>query len=645
VTTTTAPRINGHPQTHGHLPAAGPVAPTVILRAPAVTPAGNDAPTPTTSNPSGVGLFYVAATAATGVSVDTSWRFFGEVLGITRDWERGGMFAVLEITMLACGYAMRANVRRPGGTPGPARILAWALCGLSAFMAVVLSGPLPGIARVVLGPILAIVCLHMALGIEIRVASGGRVSGTWAKIGRELRERSLSILGLGNDKRDAATRISDRALHRAARLATTRRTPRRTQRLAKAVRMSGAATDPKRRQQLVSETAALRHVGDLATVEWRSPWRDDTDVMSDTDADMNVDTDADNVGHETSVSAAQTPRVTDTESDIMSDTNGPDMTPAARRHVGQNLRHSPSAARTQIRSSRGQDTRARVGRLAAKTPDITPAAVAAARHSERTRSATDHPRRHGSLVVHPLRHARGDPGRAVRVMTANPLAALDQLGVAEVWARGGHDMPEWVVSAMQDAHGALDDLIDASARIADPHSRLAVIDAVWNCGDKRGDAKWWGNRAYYSADDGGIVDITAIIRHHPHLFDRDGHGCVTATIAGLGLLDRRDYDQRHPMRAIVAETFGRRDAGGVKCGKTSTYHRWSMAIGLVATVAVIVAFAAGHEFVGIGIAIGTFGVLSAADKIYDRRHRRANPIAGRKPGRGPSGPQCADEEE
>lgn len=376
MTTTTAPRINGTPQTHGHLPAAGPVAPAVILRTPTVVAASHDAQMPTPRNPRGVGLFYVAATAATGVSVDTSWRFFGEVLGITRDWERAGMFAVLEITMLACGYAMRANVRRPGGTPGPARILAWALCGLSAFMAIVLSGPLPGIARVALGPVLAIVCLHMALGIEIRVASGGRVSGTWAKIGRELRERALSILGLGNDQRDAATRISDRALHRAARLATTRWTPRRTQRLAKAVRMSGAATDPERRQKLISETAALRHVADLVTVEWRSPWHDDTDITSDTATDISADTDTDNVGHETNISPAQTMCVTDTSADIMSDTNTPDTTIQARRHVGQNLRHSPSAARTQIRTSRGQDTRARVGRLVAKTPDITPAAVA-----------------------------------------------------------------------------------------------------------------------------------------------------------------------------------------------------------------------------------------------------------------------------
>jgi hypothetical protein len=290
------------------------------------------------------------------------------------------MFGVLEITMLACGYAMRANVRC-GGRPGAPRILAWALCGLSAFMAIVLSGPLPGIARVTLGPVLAIVCLHMALGIEIRARIGQR-GGTWAKIGRELRERALSRLGLANDERDAAVRTADRALHRAAKLATARRTPLRTQRLAKAVRMSGATTDTGRRRTLLGEVAALRHVSDLVTAECPSPWRHSTPAMSDTIMD--------NTAPDIAIPAGHTPRVSDTIMDIVTDTLPPRTTPNGSRH--------PATKRGSLRTSRGQDTRSRVARLAAKTPDITSAAVAtqlgisertALRHLTAIRAATE----------------------------------------------------------------------------------------------------------------------------------------------------------------------------------------------------------------------------------------------------------------
>jgi hypothetical protein len=325
----------------------------------------------------GAGPWYAFAAVATTVSIDTSWRFFAEILGIPDDTgERWIMFAVLELALFACGWSMRAAVKRKE-PPGPARILAWVVCGMSAYMALSLSGPEAGIARVLLGPVAAVIGLHMALGVEIRVASGGEKTGTWARIGRELRERALSLLGLGDDKRDAATRTADRALHRAARLAAARRTPCRTSRLMKAVRKSGAATDTKRRQQLVTETAALRHVEDLATTEWRSPWLSDADTTTDIMPDTNADIAPTNVGRETAVSAGQPMSATDTTTDIMSDTNAPDMAPLPRRPVGHNPRHVAPATRTSRRSSRGQDTRARVARLVAKTPDITSVAVAA----------------------------------------------------------------------------------------------------------------------------------------------------------------------------------------------------------------------------------------------------------------------------
>ena len=252
----------------------GPVAETESPAIVTTTPAPALAPgTPADARPRGAGLFYVVAVAATGVSVDTSWRFFGERLHITNLWERGAMFGVVELALIACGWAMRANVRRPDGTPGAARMLAWALCGLAGYMALDLAGPVEGLARVMLGPVLALVTLHLALGIEVRVRRG-QSAGMGARVFRELRERLLSRLGLADDSRTALARTRDRATDRAARLATARWTIARRARMARAVRTSGAALDPAQRARLVTQVAALRHLDDLSnsTVERPSPW-------------------------------------------------------------------------------------------------------------------------------------------------------------------------------------------------------------------------------------------------------------------------------------------------------------------------------------------------------------------------------------
>lgn len=228
-----------------------------------------DTPRNTTSHAVGARWFYVVAVIATLVSVDTSWRFFGERLGIV-GWERPVMFAVIELTFIACARSMHGSVSRGDG-PGPARLLVWALCGASAYMAVTLAGPIDGLARVLLGPVLAVVALHQALGIVIRARRGQR-SGTWARIGREMRERFLSRMGLADDARDALARTQDRAADRAARLATASRVPFRTQRLARAVRASGAALDPARRERVLAGVAALRGLQDLTSGTFASPW-------------------------------------------------------------------------------------------------------------------------------------------------------------------------------------------------------------------------------------------------------------------------------------------------------------------------------------------------------------------------------------
>jgi hypothetical protein len=222
------------------------------------------------SQPAGAKGFYAVAVLSIGVSVDTSWRFFEQRLGITDTVERVVLFSVMESALIACGWAMRGGVRRDG-RPGPARLVAWALTAFAAFAALSLSGPVAGTARVLLGPVLGLVMLHLALGIEIR-ASRQRTT-TWARVGRELRERLLSLLGLGNDHRDALARTRDRAALRAAKLALASRwTPWRKARLRKALHLSHVAHDPAQRDRMMRELGVLQHAGKLAETTQPSPW-------------------------------------------------------------------------------------------------------------------------------------------------------------------------------------------------------------------------------------------------------------------------------------------------------------------------------------------------------------------------------------
>lgn len=223
--------------------------------------------------PEGSRGFYLVAFMSLLVSVDTSWRFFGVKLGITSTSERAAMFAVVEVALIACGFAMRAGIRSPNGKPGPARLILWALCAASGYMAFDLAGPVSGLARVTLGPVLGVVMLHLALGIELR-HTRQRVS-TWSRVSRELKERFLSRLGLGDDERDALARTRDRAARRAAHLARASwYTPFRRARLARALRAANAAHDDRMRSRLMAELAAVQHADELRRLDLASPWSD-----------------------------------------------------------------------------------------------------------------------------------------------------------------------------------------------------------------------------------------------------------------------------------------------------------------------------------------------------------------------------------
>jgi hypothetical protein len=220
----------------------------------------------------GANLFLLASAMATIISADTSFRYFRDELGITDLWERLAMFTVVEVVLVACGSAERAKVRRdPSARPGLPAFVAWAWCGVAAWMAFHLSGLNAGLTRVLLGPVLAVVMLHLALRAE--AGARQRKSSVWSKVREEFRERLLSWIGLDNVGRTAAVRIQDRNMDRLLSLRTSR-WPKRAvrKRRLRALRKSGAAHSPERMRYLMEQIAAEQHLETLFEQPYRSPW-------------------------------------------------------------------------------------------------------------------------------------------------------------------------------------------------------------------------------------------------------------------------------------------------------------------------------------------------------------------------------------
>jgi hypothetical protein len=225
----------------------------------------------------------VAALGCTAYSADTSWRFAADYLDMAGAAERAGMFAAAELALFATALMARQNLAVQGA-PGLPGTLVWVITTVQVIPAYAESGPIGGTVRAFVGPVMAAMLWHLAMGIELRLRTPGAASkGLIAVLGREARERLLSRLGIAARDRDAAQITRDRATARAVALAArlAERTPeqqrnrrgrRLTRRLSKAVGRASVGTDPLQRAQLLDQLAARRHALALATVPLPSPW-------------------------------------------------------------------------------------------------------------------------------------------------------------------------------------------------------------------------------------------------------------------------------------------------------------------------------------------------------------------------------------
>ncbi|WP_406164386.1 hypothetical protein [Streptomyces canus] len=241
-----------------------------------------------------LGLLAPAALAL-GMSADTSYRFLGTALAITDHTERALLCGVAEAAIVALTiYAWATR------TKGPA-YLAYAAVLVQAIPAFQVSGSVGGPVRVVLGPVLLAVMLHLLLGLELRM-SGDQTDGIIGAALRELRERVTASLGIGRRGADSAAIARSRAADRAVNLADlvaaasegTRKHSRRAAKLAAAIDAARHGLDATEADAaeaaIVSRVVRRKSVAGLATIATRHDWtatlpapRRDTDRDTDRD--------------------------------------------------------------------------------------------------------------------------------------------------------------------------------------------------------------------------------------------------------------------------------------------------------------------------------------------------------------------------
>jgi hypothetical protein len=222
--------------------------------------------------PAAVVVAAIGALVCTAYSGDTSWGFARDRLGMTTVEERSVMFLAAELALFSCALMARQNLRTLG-TPGTPGALVWLITGVQVIPAYAESGPVGGTVRAIVGPVMAALLWHLAMGIELRHGSGGDSQSLPSLIGREVRERLLSRLGLAVRDRSAEQITRDRATARAVQLAARphlRRWGRA--RLAAAVARSGVGVDAEQREAMLQQLAARRGAIGLQTVDLASPF-------------------------------------------------------------------------------------------------------------------------------------------------------------------------------------------------------------------------------------------------------------------------------------------------------------------------------------------------------------------------------------
>ncbi|MDN0198138.1 hypothetical protein [Streptomyces sp. S.PNR 29] len=229
----------------------------------------------------------MAAIGCTAYSADTSWRFAADYLDMGGTTERVAMFAAAELALFATALMARQNLNGPKQAPGTPGTLTWVISAVQILPAYAESGLLGGTVRAFVGPVLAAILWHLAMGIELRHHTPDATSRSLAAILiRQARERLLARLGIADQDADAARLIRERALTEAVALILRaesmtdkkrgkRQQRRLTQRLHQALERADVDGDPLQDELLLRKLATRRQALGLASLtlppRWQAP--------------------------------------------------------------------------------------------------------------------------------------------------------------------------------------------------------------------------------------------------------------------------------------------------------------------------------------------------------------------------------------
>ncbi|MFF3565478.1 hypothetical protein ACFYXS_36135 [Streptomyces sp. NPDC002574] len=231
-------------------------------------------------HPAAVVVAALAAAGCTAYSGDTSWRFAEEHLEMHSLRERSFLFFAAELALFGCALMARSNMHYKN-KPGAPGMLVWLITTVQVVPAYTESPDIwGGTVRAFVGPVLAALLCHLALGLDLWHAKPGALSDSVpAVLLRELRERLLSRLGLADRGRDAEQITRDRATHKAVRLASLPKAAQwlesvRNRRLGAAVARAGVGEDPEQGEKMLRLLAVRRTAGDLTTMEMPPTWKE-----------------------------------------------------------------------------------------------------------------------------------------------------------------------------------------------------------------------------------------------------------------------------------------------------------------------------------------------------------------------------------
>ncbi|UWS77247.1 hypothetical protein N1H47_21140 [Streptomyces noursei] len=229
----------------------------------------------------------VAALGCTAYSADTSWRFAADYLDMGSPVERAFMFAIAELALFATALMARQNLNGSARAPGLPGVLVWVITGVQIIPAYAEFGLIGGTVRALIGPVMAGMLWHLAMGIELRHRTSEAASRSLAAVlVRQARERLLARLGIADQGADATRLIRERALSeavalilRAEAMTDEQRSERRGRRLADrlhvALERADVDGDPLQDELLLRKLATRKQALGLASItlppRWQTP--------------------------------------------------------------------------------------------------------------------------------------------------------------------------------------------------------------------------------------------------------------------------------------------------------------------------------------------------------------------------------------